>query len=92
MAGEHRSHALTKLNGETEPQSKACFVSVSCIITGDADDAITLEASLAESVVRRPMDEIDQDKTFAALIRQGQSVGDAASLSDWANNTWQSPI
>ena len=45
----------------------------------DGDDAKAIEASLAENIARLPMDEIDQYKAFAALLKNGQSVDDIAS-------------
>lgn len=43
------------------------------------DDAKAVEASLAENVARLPMDEIDQYKAFAVLVKQGESVEEIAS-------------
>ena len=38
------------------------------------------EASLAENIARLPMDEIDQYKAFASLVKQGQSADEIATL------------
>lgn len=72
IAGQRRFHALTKLADESiiEP--------VPCIIMEDGDDAKAIEASLAENITRLPMDEIDQYKAFAALIKQGRNGQDIA--------------
>lgn len=73
VAGQRRYHALTKLaeNGESEP--------VPCIVMQDGDDAAALEASLAENIARLPMDEIDQYKAFAALVKRGREIADIAA-------------
>lgn len=52
---------------------------IPCAILEDGDDAIALEASLAENIARLPMDEIDQYEAFAALKAQGKTVEDIAS-------------
>ncbi len=72
VAGQRRYHALLKLadEGIKDP--------VPCVIMQDGDDAKAIEASLAENVARLPMDEIDQYKAFAALVKQGKSVEDIA--------------
>lgn len=72
IAGQRRFNALTKLAGEQEIEP------VPCIIMEDGDDAKAIEASLAENITRLPMDEIDQYKAFAALIKQGREVSDIA--------------
>ena len=38
------------------------------------DNAKAIEASLAENIARLPMDEIDQYKAFAALVKEGNSA------------------
>lgn len=73
VAGQRRFHALTELAKENAADP------VPCIIMEDGDDAKAIEASLAENVARLPMDEIDQYKAFAALIKQGGSVEDIAA-------------
>lgn len=73
VAGQRRYHALQVLEkeGVNDP--------VPCIVMEKNDDAKAIEASLAENVARLPMDEIDQYKAFAALIKQGQSVDNIAA-------------
>lgn len=73
VAGQRRYHALHVLadEGMTDP--------VPCMVMAADDDAKAIEASLAENVARLPMDEIDQYKAFAALVKQGQSVEDIAA-------------
>ncbi len=73
VAGQRRFYALQKLaeEGKIEP--------VPCIVMQDGDDAKAIEASLAENIARLPMDEIDQYKAFAALIKQDKTVEDIAS-------------
>lgn len=73
VAGQRRYHALAALaeEGVDDP--------VPCIVMADGDDAKAIEASLAENIARLPMDEIDQYKAFAALVKQGASVEDIAS-------------
>ncbi|MBB5052687.1 ParB family chromosome partitioning protein [Afipia massiliensis] len=44
----------------------------------NGDDAVAIEASLAENVARLPMDEIDQYEAFSALTEQGRSISDIA--------------
>ncbi|XWN32106.1 MAG: ParB/RepB/Spo0J family partition protein [Devosia sp.] len=74
VAGQRRFNALAKLaeeSGTADP--------VPCIVMEDGDDAAAIEASLAENVSRLPMDEIDQYKAFAALVRQGQTAEEIAA-------------
>jgi len=73
VAGQRRYHALCALaeEGDSHP--------VPCIVMGEGDDAKAIEVSLAENIARLPMDEIDQYKAFAALVKQGSSVEDIAS-------------
>lgn len=73
VAGQRRYHALEKI---AEDQA---VDPVPCIVMEDGDDAKAIEASLAENVARLPMDEIDQMKAFAALVKQGRSVEEIAS-------------
>ena len=73
IAGQRRFHALSRIAEDTEVEP------VPCIVMADGDDAKAIEASLAENIARLPMDEIDQYKAFAALVKQGQGVGDIAS-------------
>ena len=73
IAGQRRFHALSKIAKDSEVDP------VPCIIMSEGDDAKAIEASLAENIARLPMDEVDQYKAFAALVKQGQSVEDIAS-------------
>ncbi|MDJ0683503.1 MAG: ParB/RepB/Spo0J family partition protein [Alphaproteobacteria bacterium] len=66
VAGGRRLQALRTL---AEEGGKAA--PVPCIVMAAGDDARAIEASLAENIARLPMDEIDQYKAFAALIKQG---------------------
>ncbi|MBN9890148.1 ParB/RepB/Spo0J family partition protein [Salipiger abyssi] len=50
-----------------------------CLIMEAGDDAAAIEASLAENIERLPMDEIDQYKAFAALVKQGRSAEEIAA-------------
>jgi ParB family chromosome partitioning protein len=45
----------------------------------EGDDAAAIEASLAENIERLPMDEVDQYKAFAKLVKQGRNADDIAS-------------
>ena len=65
VAGQRRYRALLKLAEE------GCVEPVPCIVMQDGDDARAIEASLAENTARLPMDEIDQYKAFAALVKEG---------------------
>lgn len=73
VAGQRRFHALTKLADQQQVEP------VPCIIMEDGDDAKAIEASLAENIIRLPMDEIDQYKAFAALLKQGSTVPEIAA-------------
>ena len=73
IAGQRRYNALLTLAEEG-----AVIEPVPCMVMEDGDDAKAIEASLAENVARLPMDEIDQYKAFAALIKQGRSAEDIA--------------
>ena len=75
VAGQRRYHALLKLAGENEGQADP----VPCIVMDKGDDAKAIEASLAENIARLPMDEIDQFKAFAALVKEGLDVEDVAA-------------
>lgn len=74
IAGQRRFYALQKLSEEQNIEP------VPCIIMAKGDDAKAIEASLAENIARLPMDEIDQYKAFASLVKQGQSAEDIATL------------
>jgi len=73
IAGQRRFYALTKIAQDTKLDP------IPCIVMAEGDDATAIEASLAENIARLPMDEIDQYKAFAALLKQGQSSEDIAS-------------
>lgn len=73
VAGQRRYNALVTLSEEG-----AAIEPVPCMVMEDGDDAKAIEASLAENVARLPMDEIDQYKAFAALIKQGRTIEDIA--------------
>ena len=72
VAGQRRFHALQKL-AEEGPVAP-----VACLVMDTSDDAKAIEASLAENIARLPMDEVDQYKAFAALVKEGQSVEEIA--------------
>ncbi|WP_299870694.1 ParB/RepB/Spo0J family partition protein [uncultured Hoeflea sp.] len=74
VAGQRRYHALSKIAEDENIDP------VPCIVMSESDDAQAIEASLAENIARLPMDEIDQYKAFAALTKQGKSIGDIASM------------
>ncbi|MBI1208184.1 MAG: ParB/RepB/Spo0J family partition protein [Azospirillum sp.] len=74
VAGQRRYHALEKLAAEGSG-----IEAVPCLVMEAGDDAKAVEASLAENIARLPMDEIDQYKAFAALIRQGRGAEDIAA-------------
>ncbi|WP_417729066.1 ParB/RepB/Spo0J family partition protein [Roseovarius sp.] len=73
IAGQRRLAALKKLaeEGEAEP--------VPCAILEDGDDALAIEASLAENIQRLPMTELDQYAAFAALRAKERTVEDIAA-------------
>ncbi|MBM1556229.1 ParB/RepB/Spo0J family partition protein [Sulfitobacter mediterraneus] len=72
IAGQRRYHALSKIAEDTTVEP------VLCLIMEKGDDAKAVEASLAENIARLPMDEVDQYKAFAELVRKGQGVDDIA--------------
>ncbi len=73
IAGQRRYRACSALAEET------VIAPVPCIIMADGDDAAALEASLAENVMRLPMDELDQYEAFSALVAKDISVPDIAA-------------
>jgi len=77
VAGQRRYHAVSILADEAKAAGDT-IEPLPCIIMEDGDDAKAIEASLAENIARLPMDEIDQYKAFAALVKQGQSVENVA--------------
>ncbi|WP_298965682.1 ParB/RepB/Spo0J family partition protein [uncultured Roseibium sp.] len=50
-----------------------------CLVMAEGDDAVAIEASLAENTARLPMDELDQYQAFAALVKQGRACEDIAA-------------
>jgi ParB family chromosome partitioning protein len=73
VAGQRRLLACQALQAET-----GSVAPLPCALLESGDDAVALEASLAENVARLPMDEIDQYEAFAALLQQGRSIADIA--------------
>ncbi len=74
VAGQRRllaCQALAQESGKAEP--------VPCAVLESGDDALAIEASLAENVARLPMDEIDQYEAFAALRAQGRDIAAIAN-------------
>jgi ParB family transcriptional regulator, chromosome partitioning protein len=73
IAGQRRllaCQALAQETGKADP--------VPCAVLESGDDAVAIEASLAENVARLPMDEIDQYEAFAALRAKDRSIADIA--------------
>jgi ParB family chromosome partitioning protein len=73
IAGQRRLMAcqtLARVDGKAEP--------VPCAVLEDGDDAKAIEASLAENILKLPMDDIDQYEAFAALKGKGRTVADIA--------------
>ncbi|MEM1151472.1 MAG: ParB/RepB/Spo0J family partition protein [Pseudomonadota bacterium] len=73
VAGQRRYHALCALADEQERADP-----VPCLVMAEGDEAKAIEASLAENILRLPMDAIDQFKAFAALVRKGLGVSEIA--------------
>jgi len=73
VAGQRRLNACRILaeDGEIDP--------IPCLVMAAGDDAAAIEASLAENIERLPMDEVDQYKAFAKLIKEGRDAGDIAA-------------
>ena len=76
VAGQRRYHALCQLADERAEGTRA--EPVPCVVMAEGDDAKAIEASLAENIARLPMDEIDQYKAFAALIKTGSTATEIA--------------
>lgn len=72
VAGQRRYQALKAIS-ETHPVDP-----VPCLVMEQGEDAKAIEASLAENLLRLPMDAIDQFEAFHALAKQGQSGQDIA--------------
>lgn len=75
VAGQRRYHACLAIAAEQEYD----FDPIPCLIMDDGDDAAAIEASLAENIARLPMDEIDQYRAFAALIKEGRTADEIAA-------------
>jgi ParB family chromosome partitioning protein len=73
IAGQRRLNACRIIaeEGEIDP--------IPCLVMTEGDDAAALEASLAENIERLPMDEVDQYKAFAQLMKQGRNADDIAA-------------
>ncbi|MGH1417101.1 MAG: ParB/RepB/Spo0J family partition protein [Pelagimonas sp.] len=73
IAGQRRLNACRILaeDGEIEP--------IPCLVMAEGDDAQAIEASLAENIERLPMDEVDQYKAFAKLVKEGRDAEDIAT-------------
>ncbi len=86
IAGQRRYHAAVKVAEEKAEEATETGASeespdtacLPCIIMEEGDDAKAIEASLAENITRLPMDEIDQYKAFAALVKKGKTIEDIA--------------
>lgn len=74
VAGQRRMLACQKIEAED-----GSIDPLPCAVLESDDDALAIEASLAENVARLPMDEIDQYQAFAALKSKGASNEDIAS-------------
>lgn len=72
IAGQRRLNACRIIAEDSELEPLPCMV----MSTGD--DATAIEASLAENIERLPMDEIDQYKAFAKLLKEGRTPEDIA--------------
>ncbi len=75
IAGQRRLNALRAIDAKTEGE----FEPVPCLVMGEGDDAAAIEASLAENIERLPMDEVDQYKAFAKLVKEGRTVDGIAA-------------
>ena len=76
IAGQRRLRALEKLS--TADGAHGPATDVPCVILTDATDGTAVEASLAENIERRNMDEFDQYIAFDTLIKQGRDEHDIA--------------
>lgn len=73
IAGQRRYLACKKL------ESDGVSDLIPCAVMEDGDDAVAIEASLAENAIRMPLDEMDQYEAFVTLQRKKMSVEDIAS-------------
>ncbi|WP_299624307.1 ParB/RepB/Spo0J family partition protein [uncultured Tateyamaria sp.] len=73
IAGQRRLNACRIIaeDGDIDP--------LPCLVMAEGDDAKAIEASLAENIERLPMDEVDQYKAFAKLIKEGREPADIAT-------------
>ena len=74
VAGQRRYLAVKSLR-DTDDDAP----SLPCVILEGDQDAVAIEASLAENIERLPMDEMDQHEAFMALKRKGLSEDDIAA-------------
>lgn len=72
LAGQRRYNAALSLAKEQELDP------IPCLVMEDGDDAVAIEASLAENIARLPMDELDQYEAFRTLSKAGRSVEEIA--------------
>ena len=73
IAGQRRLNACRIIaeDGETDP--------IPCLVMAEGDDVAAIEASLAENIERLPMDEVDQYRAFAKLVKEGRDPEDIAA-------------
>lgn len=73
IAGQRRLNACRIIaeDGEIDP--------IPCLVMAEGGDAQAIEASLAENIERLPMDEVDQYKAFAKLVKEGRDTDDIAA-------------
>lgn len=74
VAGERRTLAFRKLNKAGRPDTD----SIPAVILEPDDDALAIEASLAENVERLPMEMFNEMDAFVALRNKGRSIADIA--------------
>ncbi len=72
IAGQRRLNACRILAEEGE------VVPIPCMVMDKSDDVTAIEASLAENIERLPMDEVDQYKAFATLVKEGRTAPEIA--------------
>lgn len=75
VAGQRRYLAARKLAAADHPHADP----LPCMVLTAEDDAVAIEASLAENVERLPMDEMDQYEAFARLRAKGLDEAEIAS-------------
>lgn len=74
VAGERRTLAFQNLNKAGHPDTD----SIPAVILEPGDDALAIEASLAENVERLPIEMFNEMDAFLALKNKGRSVADIA--------------